>query len=64
MSNLPLSKYLQGLDRNTSNEIKTSINQAFVYGFRLVMLICAGLSVLGAAQSWWLIPVSEPTTQP
>jgi EmrB/QacA subfamily drug resistance transporter len=45
-----------GLDRNTSNEIKTSINQAFVSGFRLVMLICAGLSVLGAAQSWWLIP--------
>jgi len=45
-----------GLDRTTSNEIRTSVNQAFVYGFRLVMLICAGLSVVGAAQSWWLIP--------
>jgi EmrB/QacA subfamily drug resistance transporter len=45
-----------GLDRTTSNEIRTSVNQAFIYGFRLVMLICAGLSVVGAAQSWWLIP--------
>jgi EmrB/QacA subfamily drug resistance transporter len=45
-----------GLDRTTSNEIRTSVNQAFVYGFRLVMLICAGLSIVGAAQSWWLIP--------
>jgi predicted MFS family arabinose efflux permease len=45
-----------GLDLTKSDEIKTSINQAFIYGFRLVMLICAGLSVLGAAQSWWLIP--------
>jgi EmrB/QacA subfamily drug resistance transporter len=53
----------QGLDRTTSNEIKTSVNQAFVYGFRLVMLICAGLSFAGAAQSWWLIP-GEPTPQP
>jgi EmrB/QacA subfamily drug resistance transporter len=45
-----------GLDRNMASEIKDSVNEAFVYGFRWVMLICAGLSVLGAAQSWWLIP--------
>ncbi len=45
-----------GLDRNTSNELKASVNEAFVYGFRLVMLICAGLSLVAAAQSWWFIP--------
>ena len=48
-----------GLDRITSSEIKASVNDAFVYGFRLVMFICAALSVVGAAQSWWLIP-GEP----
>jgi MFS family permease len=45
-----------GLDPDTSSEIKASVNRAFVYGFRLIMLICAGLSILSAAQSWWLIP--------
>jgi EmrB/QacA subfamily drug resistance transporter len=44
-----------GLDPNTSAEIKAAIDQAFVYGFRLVMLICAGLSVLSAAHAWLLI---------
>jgi EmrB/QacA subfamily drug resistance transporter len=49
-----------GLDPNTSDEITASVNQAFVFGFRLIMLICAGLSVLGAAQAWLLIG-SKPT---
>ena len=44
-----------GLDRNTSSEIKASVNQAFVYGFRLVILICAALSIASAACSWLLI---------
>ena len=61
--NLAALEIPPGLDRTTSNEIRTSVNQAFVYGFRLVMLICAGLSVVGAAQSWWLIP-GEPTPPP
>jgi EmrB/QacA subfamily drug resistance transporter len=52
-----------GLDRNMASEIKDSVNEAFVYGFRWVMLICAGLSVLGAAQSWWLIP-GKPSIPP
>jgi EmrB/QacA subfamily drug resistance transporter len=45
-----------GLDRSTSKEIKASVNEAFVHGFRLVMLICAALAVAGAAQSCWMIP--------
>jgi MFS family permease len=50
-----------GLDQNTSFGIKASINHAFVHGFRLIMLICAALSVISAACSWWLIR-SEPST--
>ena len=44
-----------GLDSNTFAEIKSSINDAFVYGFRLVMLICAGLAVASAGHAWLLI---------
>jgi predicted MFS family arabinose efflux permease len=52
-----------GLDRNTASEIKASVNDAFVYGFRWIMLICAGLSVVSAAQARWLIP-GKPSTHP
>jgi len=43
------------LDSNTFAEIKSSVNDAFVYGFRLVMLICAGLAVASAGHAWLLI---------
>jgi EmrB/QacA subfamily drug resistance transporter len=36
------------VDSSTSAEIKASIDQAFVYSFRLVMLISAGLAVASA----------------
>jgi hypothetical protein len=36
--------------------IKEAIGEAFVFGFRIVMLICAGLSVAGAAVTWFMIP--------
>jgi len=49
-----------GLDRNTSSEIKASVNEAFVYAFRLVMFTCAALSIASAACSWLLIG-SKPT---
>jgi EmrB/QacA subfamily drug resistance transporter len=44
-----------GLDSQASAEIEASIKQAFVYGFRLVILICAGLSLASAACAWLLI---------
>jgi EmrB/QacA subfamily drug resistance transporter len=47
------------LDSSTSAEIKASIDDAFVYSFRLVMLICAGLAVASAVQAWWLIEASS-----
>src|SRR5712692_597615 len=38
-----------GLDANTATVIRASVSQAFVFAFRLVMLICAGLSMASAA---------------
>ena len=38
-----------GLDPNTSYAIEESVKQAFVFGFRIVMLACAGLSLASAA---------------
>jgi EmrB/QacA subfamily drug resistance transporter len=45
-----------GLDPSTKTAIKESIGEAFVFGFRIVMLICAGLCVASAAVAWLMIP--------
>ena len=47
------------VDPGTSAEIKKFIREAFVVGFREVMLICATLSVASAAITWIMIP-KEP----
>ena len=44
------------LDPGTKAALKESIGQAFVFGFRIVILICAGLSVASAAVTWLMIP--------
>jgi EmrB/QacA subfamily drug resistance transporter len=44
-----------GLDSATSTAIKEYVKGAFVFGFRIVMLACAGLSVASAAVSWLTI---------
>jgi EmrB/QacA subfamily drug resistance transporter len=45
-----------GLDVDTIARIRVSISDAFVFGFRTVMLICAGLSLAGAAIASLMIP--------
>jgi EmrB/QacA subfamily drug resistance transporter len=45
-----------GLDANTTALIRVSISHAFVFGFRIVMLICAGLSLASAAVASLMIP--------
>jgi EmrB/QacA subfamily drug resistance transporter len=44
------------LDPHTRAAINQSIGQAFVFGFRIVLSICAGLSVASAAIAWLVIP--------
>ena len=45
-----------GLDSATAALIRMSISHAFVFGFRTVMLICAGLSLASAAVASLTIP--------
>jgi EmrB/QacA subfamily drug resistance transporter len=45
-------------DLNTATKtiIVESIKEAFVFGFRIVMFVCAGLSLASAAVAWLMIP--------
>ena len=45
-----------GLDAGMEAAIRHSIQQAFVFGFRIVMLISAGLALASAAVAWIMIP--------
>lgn len=45
-----------GLNSNTENTIKEFIGRAFLFGFRIVMLICSGLSLGSAVVAWLMIP--------
>jgi EmrB/QacA subfamily drug resistance transporter len=44
-----------GLDPGTKAAIEASIRGAFVFGFRIVMLTCAGLSLASSAVGWFMI---------
>jgi EmrB/QacA subfamily drug resistance transporter len=44
------------LDPGTSGAIKELVREAFIFGFRIVMLICAGLSLASSAVAWGMIP--------
>jgi MFS family permease len=45
-----------GLDSDTAKLIHAAVSHAFVFGFRTVMLICAGLSLASAAVAALMIP--------
>jgi len=47
-----------GLTPGTRAIITQSIGEAFVFGYRIVMLICAGLALASAAVAWLMIPKS------
>lgn len=40
------------LDAKTTTMIRTAINHAFVFGFRIIMLVCAGLAAASSAVAW------------
>jgi EmrB/QacA subfamily drug resistance transporter len=46
----------EGLDAQTSSAIQSGINLSFVFGFRLIMLLCAGLAAASAAAASRMIP--------
>lgn len=45
-----------GVDVATKDAIQKAVGEAFVFGFRIVVLLCAGLSVASAAVGWRMIP--------
>jgi EmrB/QacA subfamily drug resistance transporter len=45
-----------GLDPVANASIQESVREAFVYGFRIVLLICSGLSLASAAVARLMIP--------
>jgi len=45
-----------GLDAATTAAIKVSVGDAFLFAFRMVMLLCAGFSLASAAISGFIIP--------
>jgi EmrB/QacA subfamily drug resistance transporter len=47
------------VDASMKAAIKESVRGAFVFGFRIVMLICAGLSLASAAVGWLMIPTDR-----
>jgi EmrB/QacA subfamily drug resistance transporter len=52
-----------GTDPQTAEAIRSAVAKAFVFGFRLIMLICAGLATASAAVAWWKIPFSAKREQ-
>jgi EmrB/QacA subfamily drug resistance transporter len=50
-----------GLDPHTSASVRTAIRQAFVFSFRLVVLICAALAAISALIAWRMIPAPPLT---
>jgi EmrB/QacA subfamily drug resistance transporter len=46
-----------GTDSKLAAAISASIERAFVFGFRLAMLVCAGLALTSAAFAWRMIAV-------
>ena len=46
----------EGLDPDITSTVKKSIAESFVFGFRIVMLCCAGLSLASVVVAWRMIP--------
>ena len=44
-----------GVDSNAAATLRILIDRAFVFGFRLIMLICAGLSAASSYFAWRMI---------
>jgi EmrB/QacA subfamily drug resistance transporter len=44
------------LDSHTRDIVDVRIREAFVFGFRIVILVCAGLSLASAAVAWIAVP--------
>jgi hypothetical protein len=46
-------------DPQTATMIRFAVARAFVYCFRLIMVLCAGLAIVSAGVAWRRIPSRE-----
>ncbi len=53
-----------GLDPSATAAVKGFIGEAFIFGFRIVMMICAALSLSSAAIAWLMIPQNNDRSSP
>ena len=53
-----------GTDPQAAATIRAAIAEAFVFGFRLIMLLCAGLATASAVVAWRKIPSEGATRAP
>jgi EmrB/QacA subfamily drug resistance transporter len=50
-----------GIDAEMAAAIRASIEQAFVFAFRLILVICAGLSIASTLFAWRMIESPSPS---
>jgi predicted MFS family arabinose efflux permease len=48
------------LDPETAAKVRDAISRAFLFGFRIIMLVCASLAVVSAAVAWRMIRARDP----
>lgn len=53
-----------GLNAPTRAEVRDLVQHAFVFGFRIVMTICASLSLAGAVVAWSMVPKAGDRLNP
>jgi predicted MFS family arabinose efflux permease len=53
-----------GVDSQTAAAIRSAIAGAFIFAFRLIVLVCAFLAIASAAVAWRKIPPQSPTGEP
>jgi len=52
----------RNLDPLTTLNIRAAITHGFIFGFRIIMLLCASLAIASAAVAWHMIPSRRPET--
>jgi EmrB/QacA subfamily drug resistance transporter len=53
-----------GVDPQTASTIRSAIAESFIFGFRLIMLLCALLTMASAGVAWWKIPAESAARTP
>jgi EmrB/QacA subfamily drug resistance transporter len=53
----------EGLDPAANAAVQQSVRESFIYGFRIVMLICSGLSLASTVAAWRMIPQERDPRQ-